>query len=234
MQVSDVAQAASGTRGRTEVRGGGVAVAYRIRNWSRHYETNKTRPLKTLSWISLPIALDNDGYAELMENENGVAHFGVFVAILEVAARCVPRGCLLRARGVPHDAPSLARVCRIPVPIVQEALDRLVTIGWIEIWHTEGTTEAQDGHLEGTTRADDGHHTGDTLHYTTEPTGHNTTGREDRLDTTNRDDRSYEREQDLAATPNPPTGGSPSPRVLETEKRRRALKARIASMENQP
>lgn len=111
--------------------------ALRIRNWNKHYETNKTRILKTLNWLALPVALDNDGYAELMEHENGAAHFGVFVALLEVAARGVPRGTLLRARNVPHDALSLARVCRIPAPTVQEAVTRLLNIGWIETWHTD-------------------------------------------------------------------------------------------------
>ncbi len=109
-------------------------MAYRIRNWDRHYETNKTRPLKTLTWIALPVALDSDGYAELMEHPNGASHFGIFVAMLEVAAHCVPRGCLLRAREVPHDARSLSRVCRVPAPMVQEAIEQLLSIGWIEAW----------------------------------------------------------------------------------------------------
>lgn len=217
--------------------GGGSVMPYRIRNWDRHYETSKTRPLKNLSWISLPIALDSDGYAELMEHENGASHFGTFVAILEVAAHCVPRGCLLRARAVPHDARSLSRVCRIPEPIVQEAIDRLLSIGWIETWHDKDTAQTLAGHDTVIIGASHGHHTGDTLQTgktlpegitgrtgqgtTLEggPVGHNQPGRPDRPGNGHGE-----------ATTDPLVGGPTSPESRkETEMRRKQAKALLGT-----
>jgi len=200
-------------------------VEYRVRNWDRHYETNKTRPLKTLTWIALPVALDSDGYAELLEHPNGAAHFGIFVALLEVSARCVPRGCLRRARKVPHDAASLSRVCRVPAQMVQEALDRLVSIGWIETWHDQATAAPERAaSVPGSCPE-----TGDTLPVVPggpvlpNPTGiTGVDGREDRLDTTNRDDRLKSGNGHETPPPNPPTGGSPS--ALEKEAAFEALK----------
>lgn len=145
-------------------------MAYHVRNWDRHYETNKTRILKTMSWLALPVALDSDGYAELIDHQNGAAHFGIFVALLEVAARCQPRGCLLRARKVPHDALSLARVCRIPASLMQEAVERLVSVGWIETCHHEGTTGAREGQGMDDTLQDPTNKTQPTKHTEQDPT----------------------------------------------------------------
>jgi len=42
---------------------------------------------------------------------------------------------LTRDNGRPHTAESLARISRIPVVIFEEALPRLLRIGWLEITH---------------------------------------------------------------------------------------------------
>lgn len=98
------------------------AKLYRIRNWSSIYENNRTREMKSMGWLPLPVKLDGDGYSLLMEDADGPAMFGCFIAILEVAARCDPRGVLVRAAGIPHDAASLARLTRMPRDIVEKTL----------------------------------------------------------------------------------------------------------------
>lgn len=123
---------------------------YRIRDWNNLYENHRSRELKKLDWVPMPNRHDGAGYAEFLDHPNGAAHFGVWCAIVQVASRCDVRGVLSRGDARPHDAASLARMIRMPVEIVEEALERLVkTMRWIE--------EVQVADLKGlteTSRAD--------------------------------------------------------------------------------
>jgi len=59
-----------------------VAKIYRIRDWERIYENNRTRGMKLMQWLALPIKLSGSGYSYLMEEvENGAAVFGCFIAL---------------------------------------------------------------------------------------------------------------------------------------------------------
>lgn len=106
---------------------------YRITNWNENFENNRTRDLKRLDWVPIPNRMDNDGYTELLNHPNGPAHFGVWIACVEVASRCDPRGTLLRRGNLPHDFDSLARFTRIPAALIYEAVRRLVGINWIQV-----------------------------------------------------------------------------------------------------
>lgn len=105
----------------------------RIRNWHRHFENNRTRELKYMAWVPFPVKMDGDGYTELLDHPDGAAHFGFWCACVEVAARCDPRGTLLRDGAGPHNSRSLSRITRIPVKIIDAAIERLISIGWIEV-----------------------------------------------------------------------------------------------------
>jgi len=105
---------------------------YRIRGWDEDFENSRTRDIKVLTWVKLPIRLDSDGYTELLEHEDGAAHFGAWCAIVKVAARCDPRGYLLRGNRTAHDAKSLGRITRIKPTLIEKALPRLVSNGWLE------------------------------------------------------------------------------------------------------
>lgn len=106
--------------------------AYRIRDWSKHFENNRTRELKELRFVILPNKHDGDGYTELLDHPNGAAHYGAWVAIVQVASKCDVRGTLLRDGDRPHDPASLCRLTRLPEKVFREALPRLAQIGWIE------------------------------------------------------------------------------------------------------
>jgi uncharacterized phage protein (TIGR02220 family) len=110
--------------------------AYSIVNWDRLFENNRTRELKKLDWVPIPNKHDGDGFTELMDRPNGVAIFGAWVLILQLASKCNPRGCLYRQNPAspcePHTAASISRITRCPEKIITDALSVLVTIGWIE------------------------------------------------------------------------------------------------------
>jgi len=85
--------------------------------------------MKKLSWIPQQIDYSGDGYTELIDHDNGAAHYGVWICLCGIAARCSPRGDLVRSNGSPHDAASISRITRIPESTIKEALPRLVAIG---------------------------------------------------------------------------------------------------------
>lgn len=114
-----------------------------IVDWGKHYENNRTRELKRMTWVPLPNKHDGDGYTELIsEHPNGPAHYGAWCALLGVASKCLPRGTLVRQSGEPHDEVSLARITHIPADLWKEALPRLAKVGWIAI--SDGVT-SQEG-----------------------------------------------------------------------------------------
>lgn len=144
---------------------------YRIRDWDKHFENNRSREVKRLSYVILPNSLDGAGYTELIEHKNGAAHYACWVGCVIVASRCDPRGTLLRGSARPHNSDSLSRITRIPEHFWKEALPRLVSLGWLECIDGElkdlgqsaetddaasqvGATLSQDGaaHTEGNRR----------------------------------------------------------------------------------
>lgn len=128
---------------------------YRIRDWSKHFENNRTRELKELRFVILPNKHDGDGYTELLDHANGAAHYGAWCAIVQVASKgqhpaegcdipagcCECRGVLLRDGARPHDPDTLSRLTRIPASIFAEVLPRLVVIGWLESSQAETQQE---------------------------------------------------------------------------------------------
>ena len=102
-----------------------------IANWADHFENSRTSGVKSMHWVPVPTKLDGDGYTELIDHPEGAAHYGCWMGIVHVAAKCEQRGVLLRATGQPHDAASLSRITRMPVELMQTAIERLLQIGWL-------------------------------------------------------------------------------------------------------
>lgn len=118
----------------------------RIRGWERHYENNRTREMKRMTWIPVSTRLDSDGYTALMEMANGAAYFGCWVAILEVASQCSPRGYLRKSDLTPHTEASLARLTRIDHRTLRGAIRALTRIKWLEeVDHPAPSTQAGCG-----------------------------------------------------------------------------------------
>ena len=104
----------------------------RVRNWTR-FESYRTRGMKRIKLIRVPTNLENEGYIDLISHENGAAHFGAWVAILRVAAQCNPRGTLVRNNGSAYTAASLSRMTRMPEALFDDAIPRLIEIGWLVV-----------------------------------------------------------------------------------------------------
>ena len=108
-------------------------VYYRIRDWETRYENHRSREIQTLDWVKIPICIGSDEYKEIvMGHPNGLAHLGLFYAVVQIAARCRPRGALLRFDGAPHTIESLARSADVTAQTCGEGVDRLARIGFLE------------------------------------------------------------------------------------------------------
>jgi hypothetical protein len=106
---------------------------YRITGWNDHFENNRTRDLKRMTFACIPNKQDGDGYTELLDHVDGPAHYGAWIALVLVASKGdkEKRGVLVRDNGEPHDPKSLQRMTRIPVAIWNQVLPRLCVIGWL-------------------------------------------------------------------------------------------------------
>ncbi len=109
---------------------------FRIANWDNLYETAETRKLKYLRWIPLRNRLEDDGATELLAHDDGIAHLGIWCALLQIASNdTFKRGYLTRAGPtcrIEHDINSIARKLRTKPALVQVAIGRLLEIGWLQ------------------------------------------------------------------------------------------------------
>lgn len=113
--------------------GAGPRVYYRIRDWETKYENHRSREIQTLDWVKIPIVVGSDEYKELvMGHPDGLAHLGFFYSVVQIAARCRPRGALLRFDGAPHTIESLARAADVTAQRCGEGVNRLARIGFLE------------------------------------------------------------------------------------------------------
>ncbi len=116
-------------------------MTYRIRDWNKHYENNRTRELKRMDWVPIPNRMDGLGYSTLVDHPNGAAHLGAWLAIVEIASRREERGTLPQeGAGLCGDglAVALSRISRLPASLFLEVLPRLVEIGWVECFLQDG------------------------------------------------------------------------------------------------
>ena len=177
---------------------------YRILDWDKHFENNRSRTLKRLDWVPVPTKQDGDGYTELVGHKDGAAHLGCWLAIVQVAARCHPRGTLLRSSGgavqgtpMPHDCDSLSRMTRLPSETLSEAMQRLCIIGWLECLTLTAT-----GLM--TIRHDDGRHVPDERQGDAEKRPY--------MEWNGREEKGREQHTCAAKTPQPPTAAKPRER----------------------
>lgn len=105
---------------------------YSVRDWNDLFENNRTRELKKLDWVPIPNKQDGDGYTELLSETDGPAIFGTWIALVQVASKCHPRGQLIRENYEPHTAISLSRMCRFPNGLIARSFAVLVRIRWLD------------------------------------------------------------------------------------------------------
>jgi hypothetical protein len=118
-------------------------MAYRVRNWEKHFENNRSKTVSKLSWVPIPNSHDGEGFATVISHKDAAEIFSAWILILQVASRCHPRGSLVREGGKPYDAASLALRTRGQLKWFEKAMPILLEVGWIEEfaseWHSDGS-----------------------------------------------------------------------------------------------
>jgi hypothetical protein len=121
-----------------------MAVLYTIRNWDERFEKAQSRKLEhALPWVAIPTKHDGLGFRRIMALEDGMAVYGAWILLLQIAAKCTPRGRLADENG-PMDATDFA----IKTGGRKEVFDRALNvlsgnkIGWILPTRWEDATSA--------------------------------------------------------------------------------------------
>lgn len=106
---------------------------YRIKDWSRRYETNETRKLKSLSWVKLNNKMDGLSFRLLAKRKDAPSVFCAWVLMLELASKSDPRGELTH-NGIPLSPGEMGEITGFPGDIFKTALEFLSDpkIGWID------------------------------------------------------------------------------------------------------
>ncbi len=86
-------------------------------------------------WVPIPNSHDGEGYCQMVQGDRGAEVLGAWLACVQVASRCDPRGTLLRKSRTPHTAESLASRTRLSVTAFDEMLKRAVSedVSWMEL-----------------------------------------------------------------------------------------------------
>ncbi len=85
-----------------------------VPGWQSNFERAQARRFDRLPWITQSTNLAHDLYLSMWQNENGSprkdgpATYGIYRAILSLAAVCKPRGVLLLQNGTPHTISTIA------------------------------------------------------------------------------------------------------------------------------
>ncbi len=104
-------------------------ICYRIPNWDKDFENNKSRAVGDLRWVKMPNKHDSEGYRIVASS--GMATYGCWSAIVQVSSKCPQRGLLMRSNGKPHDAVSLALVTGGTAKEFEAAIPILIEVGWL-------------------------------------------------------------------------------------------------------
>ena len=74
--------------------------------------------------------MDKLSYLQFVDHPNAAAHLGAWLAMLEIASRCSPRGTLPQSAAGLSQA--LAMISRLPIAVFDEVIPRLEQLQWIE------------------------------------------------------------------------------------------------------
>lgn len=111
---------------------------YRVKSWDAVFEDRRTREVKKMEYCFLPIAEDGEGFRTLMQTNEGITAYGVFIALVRIAGRCPERGVFADERG-PLTTDRMAIRTGMPKQVVADAVKLLESpeVGWLETFECE-------------------------------------------------------------------------------------------------
>ena len=76
-----------------------MTTIYAIKGWHQVFENYRSREVQDLRYVSWPTRQDSEAFTVLCRTVDGHAALGMFGSLVQLAARCKPRGVLLDERG---------------------------------------------------------------------------------------------------------------------------------------
>lgn len=113
-------------------------IVYRVKDWDKHFENNKSRERDSCSYVCVPNKHDGFGLALVLTEQNGAAIYGIFCLILGLCSRQrLPRSGWLTDDGTESGRPftpsDLSILFRRPPSEIENAINTIVSkVGWIE------------------------------------------------------------------------------------------------------
>lgn len=115
-----------------------MPVTYRIKNWSEHFENNRSREIQRLAWCSIPNKQDGLGYRRLLRCGCGEAAYGCWVAVVLAASKCRRRDGWLTDDGTENGRPWDAEAIAIKTGFSLQTVENMLAycssdaVDWIE------------------------------------------------------------------------------------------------------
>lgn len=120
-----------------------MAVVYSIRDWDKHFEVSQSRKAGRHKWVAVPTKHDGKSFRRIMRREDAGDIFTAWMLLVQIAAKCEPRGVLADDDG-PLDAACFSDKTGFAVAKFDEALKVLSSqeIGWLLVaqWERAGST----------------------------------------------------------------------------------------------
>lgn len=114
----------------------GIEPVYRIAKWREVFEKSDAARIKTLEWVSMPVAFGNGYHAMLDEfGDEAAAIYGAWCALVSVAARTPVRGVLATSHGKPYSIGRIARETHLPAQLFEKliAWASSESVAWLEV-----------------------------------------------------------------------------------------------------
>lgn len=107
-------------------------MGWRIKDWNDVFEDYRSREVKRLAWLKFDLGRESEAYRLLLQSREGVMAYGVFWAIVQIAAKMPVRGVLEDERG-PFTPARLSLRIGTPAPLIEEAIAILTRpdVGWL-------------------------------------------------------------------------------------------------------
>ena len=132
-----------------------AGMVYVVKDWGKIYENSRSRGVDDLRWVAVPNKHDTLGFRTLISRPNGLALYGAWCLIIQVASKCSPRGRLVNKSGIPLTAQIISVMTGAPPQGIQECLDAVQTpeIAWLVLQPIQaGDGQLSAGYQAGETR----------------------------------------------------------------------------------
>lgn len=105
-----------------------VIMRYKIRDWEKHFEQDRSKQWKNIRWVPIPNK-QGAGYRKIMSQKNGLEIFSCWIALVQQASLCTPRGDLSK-----YSIDDLSLLTLIKKEILEKSLKYLSEVlDWIEV-----------------------------------------------------------------------------------------------------